>query len=87
MHGDEENCAENKIIAESTNITVQYVQKLWTQFRSAPEKIASSARMGRPPREIPAGSVRSVALAARCALKSGAYRIWNRIIMSEMTVP
>ena len=80
--------AENKITAESTDITVRCVQKLRVRSKNAPEgKIAFPARVDRSPRGPHARSGRHAALAARYALKSGAGRIWDRMMMSRMTVP
>ena len=79
---------KNQIIAEAINVTVRYIQKLWARFKhTLEEKIVFPARMGRPPREPPTKAERSAVLAARCALKSGANRIWDRIRRSGTAVP
>ena len=45
------------------------------------------ARMGRPPRGPPTGRERSAVLNMRCALKSGAGPIWDRLKRSGTAVP
>ena len=80
--------AKNRIIAEAMNATVRYVQKPWARFKHAPEEcIVFSARMGRPPRESPTKSEWSAVLNMRCALKSGAGPMWDRLKRSGMAVP
>ena len=88
MAAEKRKGTKNQIIAEAMNVTVRYVQKLWARFKHAPEgQIVFPARMGRPPRGPPTKAERSAVLNMRCALKSGANRIWDRIRRSGTAVP
>ena len=70
------------------NATVRYVQKLQARFKHAPEGcIVFPARMGRPPRGPPTKSERSAVVNMRCALKSGAGLMWDRLKRSGTAVP
>ena len=71
---------KNAIIAETMNISIIYVQKLWARFKNTPKgMIVFPAPMGRPRRSLPTRNEQSAVLWTRRKISGGANRIWSNL--------
>ena len=79
---------KNAIIAETMNISIRYVQKLWARFKNTPKgMIVFPAPMGRPRRSLPTRNEQSSVLVARRKLRGGANRIWSHLKSVGINIP